>query len=173
MDEKTEEMTLQETVQKMNEEQPYQGFLSPFVSEILDMFAQGMSMLKIANTLNERVQKETGRYLNAALIRYVLKRHGYLKIKQPRYRSEKRQPAPVTSPSRAVTEGWVLVAEMDGEKLTRIIARSPYRPLATDVTNDVLALLKDALLRDLFSKKRPVEKIIAHPLSGGRRSTSQ
>jgi DNA-directed RNA polymerase alpha subunit len=65
------------------------------------------------------------------------------------------------SPSKGtVTEGWGLVAEMDGKKLKRIIARNPYRPLATDVTDDVLALLKDALLRDLFSKKKPVEKPI-------------
>jgi len=126
----------------------YKGALSPFTGEILDMHAQGMSQAQIVRALAGRVKERTGMLLYPALIRYVLECYGRYK-KSP----SKRPRTPTTINKNTATEAWELVAEMDGTKLKRIVAKSPYRPLATDVTDDFLALLKNALLKDLFSKK--------------------
>jgi len=47
---------------------------------------------------------------------------------------------------------------MDGTRLKRIVAKSPYRPLAADVTDDLLALLKDALLKICSQRRTEYER---------------
>src|SRR5262249_48298922 len=56
---------------------------------------------------------------------YVLECYGRYK-KSP----SKRPRTPTTINKNTATEAWELVAEMDGTKLKRIVAKSPYRPLA-------------------------------------------
>src|SRR5262249_18444754 len=131
----------------------YRGALSPFTGEILDMYVQGMSQAQIVRALAARVKEKTGMLLYTAMIRYVLQCHGlYKKSQKKRIRPSVEGP-PATINKNTATEAWELVAEMEGTQLKRVIAKSPYRPLSADVTDDFVALLKDALLKDLFSKK--------------------
>jgi hypothetical protein len=139
---------MNEQISIREQQSPYTGFLTPFVGEILSMFEQGMSAGKIASALSERVKQATDYYPSYETIYYVLKRYGRVKTK-PRV----TRPIGRRATQRDATEGRLLIAEMEGTKLKRIIARNPYGPAATDVTADVLALLKDAVLGDLFPRK--------------------